>query len=66
MPKPTLTKVLAPTLTGLLVAAASSYEITTLGTDEAKLWTRWLLPLPKEIRLTGKATVPVAEISLVL
>ncbi|MBK9169531.1 MAG: hypothetical protein IPM24_19000 [Bryobacterales bacterium] len=32
--------------------------------DEARRWTRWLLPHPKEVRLDGKVVLPAADVAV--
>lgn len=35
-------------------------------TDEARQWLRWVIPLPKKVRLEGMVTVPAAEVAIQL
>lgn len=44
----------------LTSSAASGAPVAELTAQEASSWQLWLCPLPREVSLTGKVTVPVA------
>ncbi|MBM3475500.1 MAG: hypothetical protein FJX75_19720, partial [Armatimonadetes bacterium] len=45
---------------------AGALRTEPLSQDEAQAWSRRLLPLPKEIAMTGRVTVPVGELRIAL
>lgn len=53
----------------LVVAAstlASHAQVKAVSSDEAKSWARYTVPLPKSMEMSGKVTVPLNSISIVL
>lgn len=43
---------------------AKGSRVEALAPDEAAKWLRWLIPLPKRVRLEGKLRLPAAEVAL--
>ncbi len=47
---------------GAWPAWRESVSVKPVVAEEAQQWLRWVIPLPKKVRLEGELTVPVAEI----
>ena len=48
---------------GALGKAAAAEEVSA---DEQAQWVRWVIPLPKEIRITNKVELPASEVRITL
>lgn len=65
----TLTAVCAGVLLGAVLCAtlgAEAAEAAPLAPAAAAAWQQWLTPLPKQVELTGKVTVPLSALRLTL
>ena len=53
---------------GMLVAGpiAAAYQVEPVSEQEVKAWLEWVIPLPKQVEITGKAAVPVSKLRVSL
>ena len=50
----------------LLTAVSGGTTVEEVSEEEEALWVRWLIPLPKEVAITGKVEVPAGEVRVAL
>ena len=48
------------------MSGQGSGAVKPIGAEQARQWLRWVIPLPKRVRLAGQLTLPAAEVAIQL